>query len=961
MNDLQAELEKRMAGAVRFDAVTRHLYSTDASMYQIEPLGVAFPKHEEDLLAAIEVAVKHGVPVLPRGGGTALAGQSVGRALILDLSTHMNRVLEVNLEEQWALVQPGVVQDQLNRHLAPLGWAFGPDTSTSNRATIGGMTGNNSCGSRSIVYGKTIDHVIAIDAVLSDGSAVTFGPLDEAGLAAKCKGDGLEGRIYRDVLRIADANRTEVLERYPKIMRRVSGYNLDELLKDGTPNLAKLLVGSEGTLAAFRKMRVKIVPLPKAKAVLVAQFEDMIQAVESDGLILSHGPSAMELVDRTIIEQALGSPMFKGKTDWLAGVPGAIVVVEFYGENRAELSSKLDKLEADLKRNRMGYAHVQALDAERQAQIWNVRKGGLGLLAGTRSEAKPLPFVEDTAVDPLKLPGYLKAFEAIVKKHGTTAGYYGHASVGCLHIRPFIDLKRPGEKDKLMAIFNDVADLVREYGGTISGEHGDGLARSWLIEKLFGAKLYNAFREVKAAFDPHGRMNPGKIVDAQGPLENLRYGVPTLPKPLELQLDFGRDGGFNFAIEMCNGNGQCRKLDVGTMCPSYQVTQSDIHSTRGRANALRAFIQGRLTPQELVGPELREVMELCLECKACKTECPSKVDMAKLKYEWLYHEQKANGVSLRARLFAGIETINRVGSALAPLSNWLLALPGAGWVSAALGIAPRRSLPPFALERFSAWFARSPAGNRAADDRPLVVLFHDTFLEYNTPALGRDAVEILERAGYRVVLVDKKCCGRPSISKGLLDQARVNAAHNIARLKPYAEAGVPIVGVEPSCILTLRDDYRDLLPGPDADRVAQHCLTIDEFLARLTREGKLAYPAAGGGSTLAAREFQVHGHCHQKALVGTAPTLEVLRAIPGARVSEIDAGCCGMAGSFGYEKEHYATSLAIGELRLFPAVRKAPTEAVIVADGMSCRQQIQHGAGRGARHLVEVVAQALRG
>jgi Fe-S oxidoreductase len=771
-------------------------------------------------------------------------------------------------------------------------------------------------------------------------------------------------------------------------MRRVSGYNLDEMVKTATPNLAKLLVGSEGTLAVWRDAKVRIVRLPTMKAVLVAQFEDMIKAVEADALILTHQPSAMEMVDKSIIGQAVGSPVFAGKTGWLSGVPGAIIIVEFYGETRDELSGRLDQLEAALKRERMGYAHVKALDAELQGQIWNLRKAGLGLMAGVRSEAKPLPFVEDTAVDPARLPGYLKAFDEIVTRHGTTAGYYGHASVGCMHIRPFIDLKQPGGKEMLLGIFNEVADLVHQYGGTIAGEHGDGLARSWLIEKLFGKELTGAFREVKAAFDPKGIMNPGKIVDAQAsPLENLRYGVPTVTEPIRPALDFGRDGGFAFAIEMCNGNGQCRKLDAGTMCPSYQATRNDLHSTRGRANALRAFIQGKFTRAEFAGDAFHEVMDLCLECKACKTECPSKVDMAKMKYEFLYQRQQVRGVPARARLFAGIHALSRAGSALAPVSNWALANPLARWAGGLAGIAPRRTLPAFASRTFSAWFnARRPAngaarGSGAAHEngaarpaggaKPQIVLFHDTFMEYNTPELGRDAVEILERAGYEVVLPERKCCGRPMISKGLLEEAKANALHNLRVLKPYAERGVPILGVEPSCILTLKDDYRDLVPGPDAERIAQHVTTVDEFLQQLTRAGKLKYPAGSrpgapgarecGARESGSREFLVHGHCHQKALVGTGATLEVLRGIPGAKVTEIDSGCCGMAGSFGYEREHYDVSLAIGELRLFPAVREAGPGATVVADGMSCRQQIAHGTGRSARHLVQVVAEALRG
>jgi FAD/FMN-containing dehydrogenase/Fe-S oxidoreductase len=966
-NDLVADLRKRLAGEVRFDRTTRQLYSTDASMYQIEPLGVVFPRHADDLQATVEAARKHLVPVLPRGGGTSLAGQCVGRAVMMDLAPHLNKVLELNTEEGWVRVQPGLVQDELNAHLAPHGYLFGPDTSTSNRATLGGMTGNNSCGSRSIIYGKTLDHVLEMEAILSDGSRVTFGPLENSALEAKLRGEGLEGHIYREVLRLAEENREEVAARYPKILRRVSGYNLDEMLKPGPKNLARLMVGSEGTLAVWSALKLRIMPQPKAKALLVVHFEDMIKAVETDNLILSHNPSAMELVDATIISEAVASPAFAGKTGFLVGQPGAIIIVEFYGESAAELADKLDRLEADLQRNGMGYAHVRALRSAEQALVWNLRKGGLGLLMGHRIEAKPLPFVEDTAVDPAHLAEYLKRFDEIVRSHGTTAGYYGHASVGCLHVRPFIDLKQPGGKEMLMGIFNEVADLVQQFGGTIAGEHGDGLARSWLIERLFGPRIYQAFKDLKTAFDPNGTFNPGKIVDAQPPLENLRWGKPEVHR-LPTVLDFSRDGGFAFAVEMCNGNGQCRKLDAGTMCPSFQATRQDRHSTRGRANALRGFLQGDLAPDAFTSPEMYEVMELCLECKACKTECPSHVDMAKMKYEFLHHYQQAHGVPLRNRLFGGIARLSRLGSALAPVSNRIAASRPQRWLLSRIGVAPQRTLPPFERRRFSRWFraraAATPgqaggagAGVTMDSAAPEVVLFNDTFTEHNVPGLGRDAVAVLERAGYRVIVPPTRCCARPLISKGLLDPARVNAAYNVSLLKPYAERGVPIVGVEPSCILTLREDYRDLVPGADADHVAAQARTIDELLAELAQAGRLPFPErpADGG-----RDYLLHGHCHQKALVGTAPTLAVLRAIPGARVQEIPSGCCGMAGSFGYEKEHYALSLAIGEQRLFPAVRSAPEGAVIVADGISCRQQILHGTERPARHLVEVVAEALR-
>ena len=951
MKELYSELTRQMQGDVHFDKVTRQLYSTDASMYQIEPIGVVIPRHEEDLHAAMEAARKYVVPVLPRGGGTSLAGQCVGEALMMDVSTHMNKVLELNLEEEWVRVQPGVVQDQLNKYLAAHGYGFGPDTSTSNRATIGGMTGNNSAGARSVIYGKTVDHVIEVDAILSDGSWCTFKPLEQAQFDAKLKDEGLEGHIYREVMRIANANKDEVAKRFPKIMRRVSGYNLDEILKVPNPNLAKLLVGSEGTLAVSRSMKVKIVPLPKHKGLLVAHFENMIMAVEADGPILEHGPSAAELVDKHIMDQALESPVFHGKTGFLQGRPGAIIIVEFYGESEAEINDKLDKLEASLKKKKLGYAHVRATTPAQMAEVWNLRKGGLGLLSGTRTEAKPVAFVEDTAVDPLRLPGFLKEFEQIIDKHDTQAGYYGHASVGCLHIRPFVDMKKKEEREKMMSIFKEVADLVEAYDGTISGEHGDGLARSWLIEKLFGAQLKGAFEDVKAAFDPNNLMNPGKIVDPAEPTDNLRLGEFYQDNLLPASMDFTRDGGFNFSIEMCNGNGQCRKLDIGTMCPSYQATLNDRHSTRGRSNALRGLIAGTLPMDSFLTKDMYEVMDLCVECKACKTECPSKVDMAKMKAEFLYQYNKKHGTKLRTRLFANAEGLGKFGNRTWPFSN--LGGPVNKVLQKTLGIASQRKLPTYARKTFSSWFAGRK--NKPEPGRPQVVLFNDTMMEYNEPQLGKATVKILEAAGYEVVLVKKKCCGRPAISKGMLDQARGQAEYNINLLKDYAAKGVPIVGVEPSCLLTLRDDYRDLVPGKDAEQVSAQTFTIDEFIAQLVKADQLKFSTKGD------KEYLLHGHCHQKALVGTAPTLEVLRAIPGATASEINSGCCGMAGSFGYEAEHYETSMAIGETRLFPAVRKADQKTEIVADGFSCRSQIAHGTTRKARHLVEIIADALEG
>ena len=712
MDALIHDLQKRIAGEVRFDAMSKMLYSTDASIYQIEPLGVVIPRHADDVVAAITIAGEHGVPVLPRGGGTSLAGQTVGKALVIDVSQHMNNILELHTDEHWAWVQPGVVQDQFNTYLRPHGFLFGPDTSTSNRATLGGMIGNNSAGSRSVLYGKTIDHVIELQVVLSDGSVTTLRPLDKALLEQTMRRPDLEGHIYREIARIARDNREAIVERYPKIQRRVSGYNLDEFINDAPFNLAKMVVGSEGTLAAVLKAKVRIMPRPAATGVLVVHFDDMIRSVEGTGLILPLGPSAVEMVDRQIVNAARASKEFAGRLPFLQGDPDAVLMVEFYADSPPEAAEKVAQLEARLRQEKLGYAYSQALTAQEQGNVWKMRKSGLGLLMSTRDERKPIAFIEDTAVDPVHLPEFLRRFRDVVTKYDTTAGYYGHASVGCLHIRPGIDLKTPAEVDKMYAMMEEISDLVIAYGGSMSGEHGDGLARSWLNEKHFGPTLYQAFKEVKRAFDPHNRMNPGKVVDGPSPKENLRFGPSYQTIDIKTNLDFRRDGGFATAIEMCNGNGECRKLADGTMCPSYQVTRDEQHSTRGRANALRAILAGRLPQEAFVSKDLYNTLDLCLECKACKTECPSNVDMAKLKYEFLSHYYAAHGTPWRARVFAHIATLNHFGQMVAPLANWFMGSPLGKWCLTQLGIAPQRSLPSFARQTFSQWFAQRPRGAR---------------------------------------------------------------------------------------------------------------------------------------------------------------------------------------------------------------------------------------------------------
>jgi FAD/FMN-containing dehydrogenase/Fe-S oxidoreductase len=954
VNDLEHELRRVVRGSVRFDPASRLLYSTDASMYQVEPIGIVTPRDPEDVMAAFDVARRQGVALLPRGGGTSLTGQTVNHALVLDFSPHMNGVLEVNAEELWARVQPGLVQDELNHHVRGLGLLFGPDTSTSNRATLGGMIGNNSGGSHSIAYGLTVEHVLELDALLADGTRVRFGTVTPAELEAKARRDDAEGRIYREVAAIRAEYAEEIRKRYPKHWRRVAGYNLDELVKpDGQPlNMARVVVGSEGTLLTVLEAKVRLVRRPKKTALDVVHYASIQEALESSQSILETGPHAVELTDKLILDLARNNIEQRARAAFVQGDPGAILIVEYAGDTDAEVTAKIEALEARRARERFGYAAHLSYDVGEQQSIWKLRKAGLGLLLGMKGDKKPIAFVEDTCVDPKHLKDFVPRFADIFAKHDTTGAYYGHCSVGCLHIRPVIDLKTPRGLEQVKAIADEITDLVLEFGGTISSEHGDGRARSPFLERMYGPALMQAFRRFKRAFDPDNRMNPGNIVDSPGILENLRYGVAYKTWEPKTLLDFSAQGGFAASVEMCNGVGVCRKKLEGTMCPSYMATKDEEHSTRGRANALRAVLSGRLPASEFTGKRLYEVMDLCLECKGCKAECPSNVDMAKLKYEFLYHYYQANGLPMRNRAFGRVARLSALGARMPRLANAINALAPVRWLlEKTVGIDRRRPLPALAAETFEQWFRRRTPP--AAAPRGDVVLFHDTFVTYNTPEIGRAAVRLLEGAGYRVVLVDRKCCGRPLISKGMLEEARAHAAWNVAQLAPYARRGVAIVGLEPSCLLTLRDESVDLLRTDEARLVADRSVLLEQFLIDERGRGLTLRFAVNHG-----RKALLHGHCHQKAMVGTAATVAAL-TWAGYDVSEVDSGCCGMAGSFGFEREHYDISVALGNRRLASAVKAADPQTLVVAPGISCRQQIEHLAGRRAKHPAEALAEAI--
>ena len=951
MTDLEHEVRRAVEGEVRFDPYSRLLYSTDASMYQVEPIGVVIPRHAGDVQAAIEVAGRHDAALLPRGGGTSLTGQTVNRAVVLDFSRHMNRVLEVNEEELWARVEPGLVQDELNHHVRPVGLLFGPDTSTSSRATLGGMLGNNSGGAHSIAYGLTIEHVIEVTGCLADGSRIVLGEVSPAAFEAKMRLTSLEGQVYREVARIREQYAEDIRRRYPRHWRRACGYSLDELVKDRPLNMARLVVGSEGTLLTIVEAKMRLVRRPRHTALDVIHYHDIQEALESSQAILETGPYAVELTDRMILDLARGNIEQSKRMGFVQGDPAAILIVEYAGESEAEVKSKVEGLEARRTQGRFGYASHIAQDPAEQQSIWKLRKAGLGLLLGTRGDSKPIAFIEDTAVDPKHLAEFIPRFRAIMARHGAEGAYYGHCSVGCIHIRPLINLKTERGIEQVETIATEIFDMVLEFGGVISSEHGDGRARSPFLERAFGPAVFQAFRDFKRAFDPKNLMNPGNLVDSPGLTRHLRYGPEYRTWEPPTLLDFSEQGGFAAAVEMCNGVGVCRKSLEGTMCPSYMATRDEEHSTRGRANALRAVLSGKVPAEDFTGRRLYDVMDLCLECKGCKAECPSNVDMAKMKYEFLHHYHAAHGVPLRARFFGRIGDLSWWGSRLAPVSNWLAAAPPSRWLlERLLGIDRRRPLPPFARESFTDWFDRRPVRRDAP--RGSVVLFNDTFVTYNAPEIGRAAVEVLEVAGYRVEMVDRKCCGRPLISKGMLDEARASAAFNVARLHPFAVRGIAVVGLEPSCLLTLRDEYVDLLRSEEARLVARSAFLLEEFLLRERARGLTLRFRDG------ARRALLHGHCHQKASVGTAPTVAALNWA-GYEVTEVDSGCCGMAGSFGFEKEHYELSVTLGNRRLAPAVQAAAADTEVVAPGISCRQQIEHLAGRRAKHPAEVLRDAL--
>ncbi len=957
LEEFAVRLRPHLRGALHMDPITRALYATDASIYRMEPVGVLLPAHADDVQAALEMAQAFGIPVLPRGGGSSLAGQAVNEALVIDFTMHLHRILEINAEERWVRVEPGCTLEQLNKALQPYGLMVGPDPASGGRATLGGMLANNATGAHSILYGNMIRHVRAVQALLADGTPVRFEALTADAWAERMRRQDPEGRLYRELDTLLRRKGDIIARDTPRHWRRNSGYRLEYLLDASSRNLAQLLCGSEGTLAVVTELTVNLVPRPKQTALGVVHFRTRADALRAVTTILETGPSAIELFDGVAIEATRRAPGYAPRlATFIQGTPGAVLITEYFGETEAELGHKLDALAAALQRTGQGYAIVRALQPEHIQNVWSVRSEGVGLVMGVKGDHKPIPIIEDAAVPVEHLADYVADLERLFQETNTQAVFYAHASAGCLHIRPFINTKDAREVEKMREIAVGSMELVKKYEGVLSSEHGDGIVRGWLNEAFLGPELCEVYRQLKQIFDPDGLLNPGKIIDTPPMTENLRMGPTYHTIELIEELDWSEEGGFARAVEQCNGNGACRKLESGVMCPSYMVTRDERHTTRGRANALRAVMSGALSIEELTGPALYEVMDLCVQCKACKTECPSNVDMAKMKTEWLAKYWEANGVPLRARLFAYQPRLARWigGGWKARLVNSGLHHPLVRWMmDRVLGISARRKLPAFASEPFTRWFRKQPR----TSEGPPVVLFADTFNNYHHPEIARAAAEFFWHLGLQVVVPDERaCCGRPLISKGLISEAQQQLLDALERLYPYVEQGWPIVGLEPSCILTFRDELLSLLPGdPRARALAHSVLTFEEYVARLADEGKLS----NVHWQQKPRRILLHGHCHQKALVGTEVAARVLSLPPGYTVEVLDTSCCGMAGAFGYEKEHVDISLKMAERRLAPAVRAADNGTLIAASGTSCRAQIEDTTGRRALHPAEILRQAL--
>lgn len=970
------DLENQLQGELHYGKLMRILYATDASVYRSLPTAVALPRNKEDIKLLINFAFKYQTSLIPRSAGTSLAGQCVGDGIVVDVSKYMNQILEVNKEEQWVLVQPGVIRDELNRYLKDFGLFFGPNTSTSNRCMIGGMVGNNSCGTTSIVYGTTRDHVIELETVLSDGSEAVFKALSSEEIKDKSKDNlHLENKLYLQILEeLGNPEiRSEIEKEFPKpsIHRRNTGYAVDELLKlqpfntEGEAfNFCKLLSGSEGTLAFTTKIKLHIDVLPPAKEVVVAaHFNSLGESLDATVIAMQYAPSACELMDKIILDCTKGNIEQEKNRFFVEGDPAAILCVEFKADTIEAAQAKAAQMIKMLKDKNLGYS-FPIIESPKTKQVWALRSAGLGLLSNVPGDAKPVACIEDTAVDVKDLPAYIEEFEKIMEKYGQRSVYYAHAGAGELHLRPILNLKQSKDRQLFYDITKDTAHLVKKYKGSLSGEHGDGRVRAAFIPIMLGEKNYELMKRIKSVWDPNNILNPGKIVDAPPMNESLRYEADVEPIPYDTGFNFNAEGGILRAVEKCNGSGDCRKLpgSGGTMCPSYQATRDEKDTTRARANALREFLTN--PPEEgsaFNHPELYEVMDLCLGCKGCTSECPSNVDMSSIKSEFSYQYQKANSFSFRSRLFAENAKYNGLASNFRPISNFVFKNGlTSSLMKSYMGIHHKRTIPQLSKRTLRRWFKKNYKKLEVKGPvKGTIWLYADEFTNLLEAHIGISTVHLLNRLGYEVKMTKHPESARSHISKGFLEDAKRLAEKNVSLFSEIISAKEPLIGIEPSAILGFRDEFPRLV-HPDleeqATQLKQHVFLVDEFLSQEMQKGNITSKQF----TKDQKHILLHGHCHQKALSSIDHTAWMLNLPENYSVETIPSGCCGMAGSFGYEKEHYEVSMKIGELVLFPTLRKAKSNYLIAAPGTSCRAQILDGVERVALHPVEILHMALK-
>ena len=990
--ELQEKLKNNFSGELLLDSVSRRVYSIDASIYMIQPTAVAIPRSKDDLQAIITEAAQLAIPIVPRGAGTGISGGCLGAGIVVDCS-HMRRILEINEEEAWARCEPGVVQDQLNSAVLPLGKCLGPDTSTGSRATIAGMVANNSAGAHSIRYGKMVDHSLEVEAYLAGGESFDFKKISEKNF------DQLQIKGLADFLKNLRSGSADLVHnRFPKIDRRVSGYNLDELLAPQEINLARLFAGSEGSFGFGAEFKVKISDKPRQSALVVLHFSDFEAGLEQVPQLLELKPFSLELIDDLVIRMGRQSPSMRGQLDWLEGQPELILAMEFDGATEGEVKMKMDQFLKGFEfgKDRACYAARTLFQRQDIAKVWKLRKAGLGLLMSKRSASRAVAYLEDTAVPVEHLPQFMKEFRRYLKENNREAGFYGHAGAACLHVRPILNLREESDRDFLVESTLYIAGLLKKFGGALSGEHGDGLTRSWMNKEMFGDNVYKLFQDLKSVFDPKQLMNPGKVVNAQGPLENLKTAQSQIHDQTESFYDFDDQGGISLSLDMCNGNGECKRYTSGTMCPSYQASGNEFHSTRARAQALSSMINEGRIRTDVEQKRLYEILDLCLECKGCKTQCPSQVDMAKMKSEFLYQYHKKHKRKRSDWLFANIAQISKWNQKIVPVVNsFNKSAVGKKILEKLFELAPERELPRMKAESFVKKLQKikrdskeaspmkgtlspsnSPSkglrqtGNNVQPVRQYldqatkfiatshlnqqqVVFFSDTMTEYNDSSAAEAAIQILDALGVEVIAAPAICCGRPMISKGYLDQAKTQVERILAAYKPYIDQGIAIVGVEPSCLYAFKDEYPALLPGEATKRLSELVMPIEQYLLDFTDQLKDLLTWKEG------TRLAIHCHCHQKSLEANSSIMSLLANFPQVLSRELDTGCCGMAGAFGYEKDHYEFSMQVGETRLFPQVRELSQNEVLISNGLSCRSQIKAGTKRQAVHLCEFLATGL--